>query len=400
MQKKKVNKLSMYFMVCFVPFFWAKLIQLTTFIDYSIVNQICDGIIKIFGFANLCLIVNCKIPRKIFAPLVGSFLAILLSGYLSEDWQYIWILGFVVTAHLCDFKKIARFVCISYIAILIITFICSSTGIIVNTITYGITRTRYGMGFIFTSIGGIIITRIALLLLYLKRKKINLFDVSVLMGASIFYYLKTKTRAPFAIIILLVFIIYSTKWFDKIFKNKLWKKIVKNSIIVAPIFSFLIVIMYSPSSPILNAINILLSSRLSITQRAIASNGISLFGQTFVTVGTGTWTASGEVIQEAGWLYNVVDSSYILYAMKYGLAFLTIIILLYYFCCKYSIEKNDIYVQIILIILIFYGIFEPQLFRLEYNPFILLLGNGFFYKNNNALEHVIKKNRAGRRQYG
>ena len=387
-RRKKFKSESLLFFICFVPFFWAKLIQLTTLIDYPFINQTCGLAIRLFGLLNLCTIVLCKLPRRKFLVFVCCFLLFVLSGYLSDDWQFIWTIGFIITAHNCDFNKIAKVTFISYSFILLATFVLSSGGVIVNTITYGLTRVRYGMGFIFTSIGGIIVTRIGLLLIYLKRKKINLIEITLLVGLAVFYYIKTKTRAPFVIIILLVFIVYSTKWFDKLFKSKFWKWIVQYCVVIAPAIAFASVLLYNPSNSILNVINLLFSSRLSITKRTLATDGISLLGQRLTTVGTGTWTSTGEVIQEAGWLYNVVDSSYILYAMKYGVIFLLIIIVLYYICCRKSLLSNDIFLQIILVILIMYGIFEPQLFRIEYNPFILLLGDFFYEKYRYPFKHT------------
>ncbi|WP_412988381.1 hypothetical protein ACLJJ6_06400 [Pediococcus siamensis] len=119
--------------------------------------------------------------------------------------------------------------------------------------------------------------------IFLRGRKYNVFDLSLLLGISWFVYSTTDARLNSLIILMLAFgrILVRYKWVCKILRN-IW-----SVPILGFLFSFVATFFYNPSNGVLNLLNNFFSGRLSIVKGILNEYGLTFFGQKIVEHGWG-----------------------------------------------------------------------------------------------------------------
>lgn len=170
-------------------------------------------------------------------------------------------------------------------------------------------------------------------------------------------------------------------------KKYLNKKIIKKVIVTLPILLFSLSlysgIMYNSSNLIKN-IDIVLSKRIYYTEQFISKYDIKLLGQEIETVST----LESRALNIPP---SILDNSYIILLLKFGLLVLIMFLVLLALKIKESYKYNDIKLVIVLLIFIISGVFEAWLIKVNYNPFILAFSTliyGLKNKKDMKIENV------------
>ncbi len=121
----------------------------------------------------------------------------------------------------------------------------------------------------------------------------------------------------------------------------------------------------SDEYPLLKQINVLISGRLSLAQSAFNKYGIKYFGTAFDMVGFG-----GETVRRSD--YNFVDSSFCLILVRYGIAVLAAVLLLYFIVERKALRSGKRKLMVAFALISIHSVIEHHLLELAYNPFLLL----------------------------
>jgi hypothetical protein len=250
----------------------------------------------------------------------------------------------------------------------------------------GSDRVRHGLGFSWTTIAPILYFYFLVEYIYLKKEELNVKEVLILEIINIILFLLTNTRLAFLLSSLFLFYfliknIYKNGKTQNGYSKK--KKIVLLLIpAVLCMVSFMMAKQFDPSNHIMSKMNDFLSNRLALGHNAIERYHFTVFGQKIEWVGFSVRQSSMNVIND----YNYVDSSYLQLALEYGTLFIFIVIGIYTLGIYEAIEINDSYLVMILIIILFFSLFEPRLMNFTFNPFPLLIFSNIHYKENHKIK--------------
>lgn len=130
----------------------------------------------------------------------------------------------------------------------------------------------------------------------------------------------------------------------------------------------------------------LLSKRIYYTEQYLQKYDINLFGQKIETVST----VQSRLLNISP---QILDNSYIVLLLKFGIILLFCSCLLLSLRLKLSYRERDKLLIIILIIFMIVGLFENWLIKINYNPFILSFSS-LIYRERKKIDSIkfgIKK---------
>ncbi len=243
----------------------------------------------------------------------------------------------------------------------------SMAGVIENAVSTDKGRVREFLGFGWATNAPILFFFIVLQFIYLKKGRISLINAGVIILLDCFFFVRTDSKAVFAITIAVaVFFFLFGSFMEKgSITSALKWLIIALPWILAGITIYIHKI-YNKNNSLLVKLNIFLSYRLSLGNKAINRYGIHLFGTRIKWIGHSVREAM--VTEE----YNYVDCSYLKVLLEYGLAFL-VLMLIIYSAILYKAFKNKMYYAVwVVVFILLFGTTEPMLFNLVFNPFILL----------------------------
>lgn len=117
--------------------------------------------------------------------------------------------------------------------------------------------------------------------------------------------------------------------------------------------------------PLLQKIDSIISGRLTLAQRAFREYGIKYFGTAFDMVGFGS-----ETVRRSG--YNFVDSSFCLILVRYGMAVLAAVLVIYFLVERKALRSGKRKLMVAFALISIHSVIEHHLLELAYNPFLLL----------------------------
>lgn len=121
----------------------------------------------------------------------------------------------------------------------------------------------------------------------------------------------------------------------------------------------------SDEYPLLQKIDSIISGRLTLAQRAFHEYGIKYFGTAFDMVGFGS-----ETVRRSG--YNFVDSSFCLILVRYGMAVLAAVLVIYFLVERKALRSGKRKLMVAFALISIHSVIEHHLLELAYNPFLLL----------------------------
>lgn len=351
----------------------------TTFPLPPLISKLC--LLTAILFIGLKIVLYDNYTLKL---LLGAGTAIVCSigtlysaGYLNVTlWLFI-----IMGSKNIPFKKILNVYLLISGAVILLAFVSSLLGVIVNykyiTDDRGV---RQSFGIVYTTDFASHIFFLIITAYYLNAERLKFYHHILTTAAACFIYYFCNARLDSISIILtaLLFMIGNAMNHPRFlsrncrlsWKNS-WQAIAPFLMLICAVLSFITTIIYTKENFILNTINELLSSRLSLGQNGIKTHGIHLFGKAIEMIGAGGQSAFPEG-------YNFIDCSYLYITLRFGLISLLIVLIVYIWSCLKN--KHDLYFLYAIALISINCVVAHHLLELEYNPFALAL-----------LSHCVRK---------
>lgn len=255
----------------------------------------------------------------------------------------------------------------------ILMIFLSSVGIIENTqiIMYrmGEISHRYGLGYGHPNITHLNFFIICSMYIYIRFKKINIFELLILSALNIILYSFTVCRTSFITVFLLIILTF----FLKNSKSKIIAKLPLIVLAITFLFSVFFAFSYNKIN-LVNNLDIIFNGRISYSNYYFYKYGISLFGN-FLKFDTNA----------------IFDNGYLLILIQFGLA-TTVIIGYILFKTLLKIQKNIdmrlVVISIPYLVSFFTESYAPNIFM----NLLLLIACSELYINNKGRVKFEKEN--------
>ena len=336
-----------------------------------------------FLYVILINIKNKKYSVNILLVYLFIFVVSVLTLKYSKARHFLIAILLFMPLYKTDINKMIKTSFVAHLLAFVMVFAATKIGLAENYIEITGSRTRDFLGFVYVSTPAFFFLYIFLLYINVKKEKLNYLDLLLGVIINYYLYLKTDTKHPFfvfnCIILLMVLFIFKPS-----LKNTVFKYIKCDQMKRIPLICVLVSLglcLYNRNTA-WNRLNDIVSGRLGLGRDAINYYGLSLFGQDVDLVG---YTISNMNVEN----YNWVDSSYIIFMIKFGIVPLLLILVLYEEMINKSYKKNNIYLLISLITSLFISVFDFSLFDITVNIFpYLAFCNGFSFENSKTIENT------------
>lgn len=293
--------------------------------------------------------------------LVLAMFFFVLSTYTSYRMLHTFV--FMICAIDLDFDEVLRVHAKAVGTVTAFVVVLSLLGIInnVNTMRH-LKAVRY-LGFT-APLAPILFCFVVLTFVAYKREDIRLSHIIAISAINIWLFVESQVNAPFFTVFLILLCAILLKKWNRLRNYQLSRKM-KIALIILPLvafaFSVIISSIYTPNNPIMQAINVLVNGRWQLQKTAIETYGLKLFGNNIQWEQSFAW----------GTEYLYVDSAFLKYALMNGLGFMALFVTYLIIVMKRICDDNNKFYLIVFTVIVIYGIFNPQLLYLEYNPFLL-----------------------------
>ena len=367
---------SQIFFIAFVIFFVSSFIQ-----DTTLAEALNGRLLRLCSYIALPLLlfkiyVLDRWSKKELFVITILILLGMITWRTAHELQLLLIVPFVVGAKNVNFKDIITWYVYLNIILLLTMAIFSLLGIIPNLIYRAAPRPpRYSLGLIYTSSLATHYFYLVLAYCYLRFTKLKWSDYLLITVGDIIFMVITNTKLDFiATLVVIPVMIIAHRAFKG---HKLSEILASFWWIAVPVSPFIIIFasyFYDGSNHIMKAINDLTSGRLSLGHRAFNNYNIRILGQTIVEHTYG----GSKGLKLANQLngvhhYFFIDSSYIRMILLWGLLmFVLIVVCMTYIAIRSTLRRTFVLTAIILIASLNF-MFEPDIIKIIYDPFLLAL---------------------------
>ncbi|MDT3393873.1 MAG: hypothetical protein LIR10_04800 [Bacillota bacterium] len=318
----------------------------------------------------------------------GSILLVsLLVTYQAKTIDIFASVLLIASARDQDINVIFKIFIFTIVTIVSYTILSSLIGIIPNgdfssVSSTGVFRSRFTLGFTWMTFSAQMLFYTVAAIVIVYRNKLNMLSYFLLLTVVYWIYAQTATRNPFILATILIVgaIIYQYVK-PELLNNRF---VFWCAVLVYPataLVSIFFTAIYHAGGA-LEILNKLLSERLKFGQYFLHEYGFSLFGQkfdvTFDVAGMGTIS---------------LDSSYLRYAICFGIVF-TLLLIIGFAIIPFNYADNGVMLLCLLAIGI-HSLVDPQLFAFGYTPFPLLLSQSYKllakFKKRRRLVHTKLK---------
>lgn len=312
-----------------------------------------------------------KILSIAFVIIVG-----ILTWFESSNTRLFVVIAFVIASRNVSQKNIAL-VCFWTIAfgvsaVLALCFL----GVLPNDIYFDLDRTRYTLGFLYVGMFDLYLLHLALLAIYLKGPSLRFPIVALFVVLQLFAYSQSVVRGTICVA-LGVWVLYFVfvKRLPGRFAKKLLACVSVCSIPICALVAFYTATCYQRGSSAWTVVNEFFSGRLNLAQKALATYGVTPFGQDVTWVGRAA-VRSGNYLSSQ---YNYVDSGYLQILIQFGFVSLALVCAAYIAVAALSSRSEKGNITLIWVIAIaIESLIYPNLILLAYNSLLLLtLGTVF-----------------------
>ncbi|CDB16979.1 putative uncharacterized protein [Clostridium sp. CAG:221] len=319
---------------------------------------------------------------KEIAWVVIIFAIVVISYFLSKDNIILKAIMLIIASKDINFKKFIKFDLVIKVIFCFIIIIFSQIGIAENYVILRADGTiRQSLGFSHPNALAAYWLSICCDYIYLafnKNKIIKLFICTII--TFIIGYITDSRTVIICVSLMIILLLYN---------NYLNNKIIKKIVIFLPYLLFALSLSLAylyKSSDLIKNIDRLLSKRIYYTEQYLQKYDINLFGQKIETVST----VQSRLLNISP---QILDNSYIVLLLKFGIILLFCSCLLLSLRLKLSYRERDKLLIIILIIFMIVGLFENWLIKINYNPFILSFSS-LIYRERKKIDSIkfgIKK---------
>lgn len=315
--------------------------------------------IKLIGYAFLVLNIILSAREELYSgkKIFATSLILLISLVIFLKYQSLIILEIVLVAINCinkDFSKIVKydmiikiFLLITIITFYIVGWTNGNYEVIMRDNTI-----RNSLGFFHPNTLAMFFMVITFEYLYLNKSKMSIFKFLVVLVLSVIATKITDSRTSlYCTIGLIIAIIFNVKQRKKIFNKKFLNFIISNCFLIFLLLSFIISIMYLNGITYANKLDILFNNRISYQAFFVKNYPITLFGNNVI--------------------YDItLDNGYLKLLLNFGLIPAIIYAFIYLFNFKKGIQRDSVYMVILIFILI-YSLCESSMLYVSYNVFFL-----------------------------
>ncbi len=299
----------------------------------------------------------------------GLFLLVLFMtiAWAGGSLQFATMFALVYGAKNVPFENILKTSFAMQMIVFISTVFASQTGTLEDYIWEATTRQRHGLGFTHCMLASHFGLFLSLIYIAMVKKMTWLRAVVILAANGVLYYF-TDGRTDFYLSILFVILAFVAGNLNGRLKGeKIWAALFAVLPFVLFGISVAAAFAYDEQNEIFLKLNQVLNNRFVLGQRAIEEYGFTLFGQKI------KWIGASNLYYSRKELYNYVDNSYLMMSLTYGVIFVIgYCLAMGYVLYKKTVQKETMLVVCLLIILAF-GVINPQSMYLTYNPFLALL---------------------------
>lgn len=376
---KKVKDSYLYI---FIIYFITMLIDTTTVvIDYPI----CSTVSKIVRYGTyFCFLIRLFLvfpdmmknikkiklnKAKVFLLIMIMLLLLSIVGNVvcTGEKRLILLLLVLLSSYNIHYDSIIKRTMQMQIILMTIIVSLSILGVTQNYIVARAEKSRYCLGFVYTTNLSQLIMFSILLVLYIKKFRIDNIQILYFQLINLFTYFITDSRAEFIFLefIIITCLLYNIGVINKIKRIKKYiSGFFSYSFWIYPIFSFIIVYMY-PLGGVFFRINKILSNRLAQTYSVLKEYGLKLFGSSIEFVGLGI---VDKLKYGSNIVSNYVDNEYIQLLLTHGILFIVSFILVLNFMLIQLYKKHEYQKIFICIIYLMFGILNPRIINLLYSP--------------------------------
>lgn len=377
---KKIKKCAQnYIYIAFSIYLVTILLQDTSL--YRISGMI-ENLVKFFKYAcffSFCIkiLIDLMKKNKISIVMICMMVLSIIIYFSSGNKKLIILMILLLSLRDTDENKLLSISAKTYL----ITYLIIVIGSLLNLIPDWTYETlngseRHSLGFYYPTITVARYLMIVLMYVYLKKDKINVFEIILFQIINIILYKCTIGRTSFILVTLILFFALLRKihFIKLILKTRIFKYLTKICCYILPtillIFILAMTYLYGTNNSIAYKLNDLLSNRIEFSYKAFQEYKVTLFGQNIRWYG---WGGVGydESIDLEGYTYNFVDNSYVRLILDCGII-ATIVVITGYtlLLVKNNKEKNYWKIFIIFIILCLAEI-EPCLIDFNSNIFLI-----------------------------
>ena len=272
---------------------------------------------------------------------------------------------FVLASKDIDIEKILKYTLYTYIVMNVFVIVSRLSGFIVEVAIErnGIVRRSFG----WTSANQLMIVlfQMIAIYLYLRRKKLKIYDfiIPIILLAIGYHFTLSRMSVFCSAILLVLFILVRYTRIDKLFDK------LKILLYIFPFvlsFGFIFMTLAFPKYG-LDKVDDFLTGRLYYGYEAKNEYGIKPFGSEIKYYGQ---RAEFELVE---FDYNYIDSSYVKILINYGYLYFILTMILIVFLNHYAFKNKNYYLLAIIIVIEMYVTIDSFLVCIELNPWLLYL---------------------------
>ena len=279
-----------------------------------------------------------------------------------------------------DFRRLVRLDLKLKILLMLFVLLMCFLGIIDDySCVWGSGLVKHAYGFYHPNTLGILFFAILVEWLYLRYKKMIIFEwVMVLAGTYLMYRIAASRTATYTFCVIYLLFIIAQKW-PEFLKFKISKSLF---VVLTPVFTILswcALVLYINGNALAQAINTFTTQRLRYAANFYTEYGISIFGRDVEFV-------SSRAAQLQGISSEILDIAYIRGPILFGAVFTVLILLGYMILIKIGLDANtdhsgidgiNIGLAFFVIYYVILGLGENYLLNPIYCVPMLLIPNAF-----------------------
>lgn len=349
-------------------------IYLLLFFIYSFVYELNESLLNLNWLMNITNIVTIGVlicmllfNRYTFKKMLIQILIIVLfflAALLTTRIRILILALFIANAYYTDFHRIAKTSALASVFAVFVVFVLAKLEFIPNLTYYhnGIKVYCYGFSY-YTTVPFILIYTF-LIYLYL-RKELSWLEIVMWLGVNVLLYRTFTVSLVFVVgISILVMYIFWVKWSLFSMKSKVLEQLVKIAFPLVTFLTFLVAKLYTADNPVMLAVNLALSGRLSLGKRALEMYDIHLLGQYIATTGHTVNTNAA---------YFYIDSGYLYSLLGYGLLLTILVIVMYSYIYTYAYRYKEKTLFIWVTACLIFCVVNNALLSFAYNPLLLAM---------------------------
>ncbi|WP_298073021.1 hypothetical protein [uncultured Bacteroides sp.] len=311
-----------------------------------------------------------NLSRKQFAALILTCVIVIafMIAMMATDRSYVMAFAMlIINADVTSIKKIVKCSFWSTLFPLLVVMTCAKLGIIIKDyilISTSGDRVAHCFGYSYYSSVSYMVLYLEIGYLFLKERNIKWIEILVLSFINYEIYQLTTTRLPFFLfcgVLILDILLIKFDWLN--LNNPYLRVFVPLAFPVGCLFTYWCAKNYTPANIFWRTMNILFSSRLSLSHSAIMQYPPKLFGQ-YIEM-------QGNSIYSKGHFYFYIDSGFMYSILAYGIIFTALVVFMYSYLFWYSCKKNNKALFIWCLAVLTFTVINNTWIAITYNPMLL-----------------------------